>query len=63
MSNHSVITERYHMKCVEKHMHKKIDRSEMNKKSYTGPCSCSACMHGWRYVATYISLLDATIDS
>ena len=28
-------------------MHKKIDRSEMNKKSYVGPCcSALACMDG-----------------
>ena len=26
------------MKSVEKHMHKKINRSEMKKKSYIGLC-------------------------
>ena len=38
----------YRMKCVEKHVHKKIDRSEMKKKSYNGPC-CSTYVDGASY--------------
>ena len=30
----------YHTKCVERHLRKKIERSEMKKRSYIGPC-CS----------------------
>ena len=38
LSNHSVIKGMYYTNFVEKHMHKKIDRSETNKKSYIGQC-------------------------
>ena len=41
----------YHMKCAEKHLHKKIDRSEMKRKvTYWTVLFC-----GWNYT----SLLDA----
>ena len=46
------------MKCVEMYVHKKIDRSEMNKKSYVGPyCPAPAREDGYRYYF----LLDAIV--
>ena len=53
----SLVKGSYHTKCAEKHIYKKIDRNEMKKKSYIGPC-CSAPVDG----ASYSSLLDETVD-
>ena len=44
-------------RSVNRHVHKKIDRSEMKKKSYIGQC-CSDHV----VTASHSSLLDATVD-
>ena len=62
-SNHAQYDKKYsyHTKCVEKHVHKKIDRSETDEKEKLYWIMLFR-QHGYQWSKLYSSLLDATVD-